>query len=247
MEEQENGVTEDVTQEAGSGSNEGLKNIISSAEGIEALVNPPKNGELVSKKNKKVGLYLIAGPFIGVAVSLFGIVLIRVLKGLMVGETLSGEFPTGSIVDVVGNLITWLLMIIGIVSAIGSAICIPVGIIFYFKRVVFDDVKYDERSGKGANSTVPEEIRSWNWGAAGLNWIWGISHSVWIALLALIPFVNIAMFIVLGIKGNEWAWRKQKWESVDEFIAYQKKWKPWGIAFFTLGVFFTLLRILGSK
>tara|TARA_Y100000310_G_scaffold260903_1_gene270042 strand:+ start:11206 stop:11379 length:174 start_codon:yes stop_codon:yes gene_type:complete len=42
------------------------------------------------------------------------------------------------------------------------------------------------------------------------------------------------MVIVLGIKGNEWAWRAQKWESVEKFQTSQNKWKPWGIVFFVL-------------
>lgn len=51
------------------------------------------------------------------------------------------------------------------------------------------------------------------------------------------------MMIVLGIKGNEWAWRNNKWESVEQFISSQNKWKPWGIIFFILAILGTAVRI----
>ncbi|MGZ5106361.1 MAG: hypothetical protein ACXWBR_19085, partial [Usitatibacter sp.] len=63
-------------------------------------------------------------------------------------------------------------------------------------------------------SPVPSEIDRWNWGAFLLNWIWGIGNNTFIALLALVPFVNIIMVFVLGAKGSEWAWRNKHWESV---------------------------------
>lgn len=47
---------------------------------------------------------------------------------------------------------------------------------------------------------IPAELDRWNWGAFFLNWIWGIGNSTFIALLALIPLVNIVMIIVLGAR-----------------------------------------------
>ena len=87
-------------------------------------------------------------------------------------------------------------------------------------------------SGQGFSSIVPPEIKGWNWGAFSLTWIWGISHRVWISLLALIPFplIGIAVMIILGIKGNEWAWQYKKWDSIEQFRKSQRKWKFWGIA-----------------
>ncbi len=49
---------------------------------------------------------------------------------------------------------------------------------------------------------IPPEIRRWNWGAFLLNWIWGIGNQTYIALLALIPGVNLVMLFVLGAKGS---------------------------------------------
>lgn len=87
---------------------------------------------------------------------------------------------------------------------------------------------------------VPEEIKVWNWGAAGLTWIWGLSFGVWISLLTFVPIVNWFWWIVLGIKGNEWAWRKGNYKSVEEFKVKQAKWRPWGIAIFVLGIILSI-------
>lgn len=74
---------------------------------------------------------------------------------------------------------------------------------------------------------IPAELDRWNWGAFFLNWIWGVGNSTWIALLALIPLVNIIMIIVLGLRGSRWAWRNRAWRSVDQFRRTQR---AWGIA-----------------
>lgn len=80
-------------------------------------------------------------------------------------------------------------------------------------------------SGQGSDAQVPEEIKGWNWGAFGLSWIWGIGNSTYIALLALIPFVNIIMIIVLGINGNKWAWQNRHWGSIEDFKRTQRIWR----------------------
>ncbi|MFA5976456.1 MAG: ribonuclease G [Elusimicrobiota bacterium] len=87
----------------------------------------------------------------------------------------------------------------------------------------------ENTSGHGIATVVPEEIKQWSWGAFLLNWIWGISNGTYIALLALIPYVGFIMAIVLGFKGNEWAWRNKRWESVEQFQRVQKKWTLWGV------------------
>jgi len=95
---------------------------------------------------------------------------------------------------------------------------------------------------------VPAEIKGWNWGAFFLTWIWGIFNKVWIALLALvigfIPVINIigvlVMMIVLGLKGNEWAWKNRQFESVEQFKKVQKAWAMWGVILFVLGVILSI-------
>ncbi len=87
----------------------------------------------------------------------------------------------------------------------------------------------ENTSGQGKTAIVPYEIKGWNWGAFLLGWIWGIGNHVWIALLSAIPYVGWVMEIVLGLKGNEWAWRNKKWDSVEHFKRTQRTWTKWGV------------------
>jgi hypothetical protein len=99
----------------------------------------------------------------------------------------------------------------------------------------------------GAGTPVPPEIRAWNWGAFLLTWMWGIGNNVWISLVALcsvIPYVgwigSLAMMIVLGIHGNEWAWQHKKWDSIDHFTSTQRKWMWWGIGLMVASIIFVI-------
>ncbi len=114
-----------------------------------------------------------------------------------------------------------------------SAVLTPVGLVLMGKRRVKPGVAYDTRSGNGADSTVPPEISGWSWGAAGLGMTWGLYHHAWLTLLQLITPLNLIWWIVMGIKGKEWAWRSQPWLSVEHFNRVQKTWNSWGVfAFF---------------
>lgn len=84
--------------------------------------------------------------------------------------------------------------------------------------------------------TIPNEVRRWNWGAFFLTWIWGIGNNVLIAFLCFVPFLNVVMPIVLGIKGGEWAWQKKRWDSLEHFQRVQRIW-----AWVGFGVFLFLL------
>lgn len=94
-------------------------------------------------------------------------------------------------------------------------------------------------SGQGASAIVPDEIKGWNWGAFWLNWIWSIGNQVWIGLLSLV--IGIIMAIILGVKGNEWAWQNRKWVSVEQFKETQKKWAMWGWIYLGITVIITVL------
>ena len=190
----------------------------------------------VSSKNKKIGLFLLIGPFVGLIATLviFGII----------SFALNSAGATTESPSVVSAIIRVILGFVGIVCVIGILVGIPLGIIYLNKKEIVTGMKYDERSGKGEASVVPEEIKGWNWGAAGLTWIWGVYHGVWISLLILIPLVNIIILIILGLKGSEWAWKKQQCESVEKFVISQNKWKPWGILFFVLGILIGLSELL---
>ena len=106
----------------------------------------------------------------------------------------------------------------------------------------------DNTSGQGVSAIVPPEIRRWNWGAFLLNWIWGAANGVYIAFLMFVPLVNVVMIFVLGAKGSEWAWRKERWRDVEHFRRVQRLWAIWGfVAWGAIIVFyggFILLAVL---
>lgn len=98
---------------------------------------------------------------------------------------------------------------------------------------------------------IPWEIRGWNWGAFGLSWIWGLGNDTYIALLALIPIVNIVMIFVLGARGNEWAWRNGHWDSIEHFKAAQRRWTVAWLILLGIGIailfFLVILGIMSSS
>ena len=97
-------------------------------------------------------------------------------------------------------------------------------------------------SGQGglfdSSVPVPEEIRGWNWGAFLLAPLWTFRNRVGIGLLAWVPIVGFWMAIALGVKGNEWAWKSRKWQSIEQFKAHQKRWAIAGIV---LGISINLI------
>lgn len=183
-------------------------------------------------RNKKIGLMWIIGPFLLIASSLFLFAVVRFLAGSLGGSR------------TVFQLVNVLLSFFALIGIVGIPVGMIVGIIYVTKDDFPVGATADPRSGLGAQSIIPPEIRGWNWGAAGLNWIWGIVHHVWISLLVFIPIFGLIGFFVLGFNGNEWAWRKRKWQSVEHFLAVQKKWRPWGIFFFVLALVSTLVQLI---
>ena len=71
-------------------------------------------------------------------------------------------------------------------------------------------------------------VNRWNWGAFFMSWIWGLGNRTYIALLSIIPVVNIVMAFILGAKGSQWAWKNKKWESEGQFIRVQGLWTAFG-------------------
>jgi hypothetical protein len=97
----------------------------------------------------------------------------------------------------------------------------------------------------GPNGPFPAELNKFNWGAFLLSWIWSIGNSVWIGLLALISPISLIMMFVLGFKGNEWAWKAKKWDSVEHFKTVQAKWTKWGIIIYIAStIIFVLIMVL---
>jgi hypothetical protein len=75
-------------------------------------------------------------------------------------------------------------------------------------------------------------VRKWNWGAFLLSWIWGLGNKTYIALLCLIPVVNLVMIFILGARGSEWAWKNRKWESEGQFTRIQGLWTAFGLGLY---------------
>lgn len=84
-----------------------------------------------------------------------------------------------------------------------------------------------------------KELKRFNWGALLLGWIWGIFNRSWITLIQLplsyIPKVGWVFggicALIFGIKGNSWAYNNKKFEDLEEFNSYQKKFIYAGIVF----------------
>ena len=95
------------------------------------------------------------------------------------------------------------------------------------------------------NSTPLEEpkcLHHFSVGAFFLNWIWGICNSVWLSLLCLIPYAGFIMAIILGIKGNEWAWKEQKGNvTAEQFDKKQAKWAKAGWIVFGIGIVISII------
>lgn len=74
-------------------------------------------------------------------------------------------------------------------------------------------------------------VKRWSWGAFWMSWVWGLGNKTYIALLALIPVVNIVMAFMLGARGNRWAWKNRKWENAEQFTRIQGTWSSFGWGF----------------
>jgi len=85
-----------------------------------------------------------------------------------------------------------------------------------------------DTTGDAKGAAVQSEAKRWNWGAFLLTWIWGLGNGTYIALLALLPIVNIVMAVILGIKGGRWAWKNRRWAGFEQFTRVQELWTAFG-------------------
>lgn len=108
--------------------------------------------------------------------------------------------------------------------------------------------KLESENNSGMNQdSFPDGVKGWSWGAFFLNWIWAVGNSVWIGLLALIPYVGLIMSIYLGIKGREMAWKARRWDSVEHFNEMQRKWSFWGVVVFVVGILIGVAYIFAMR
>jgi hypothetical protein len=91
------------------------------------------------------------------------------------------------------------------------------------------------QSSVGKNGPFPPELAGWNWGAFFMGWIWALGMSNVISFL-LCFFLSGIGNIIIGIKGNEWAWSSRKFDSVEQFRAVQHTWAVWGVVLFIISI-----------
>jgi hypothetical protein len=103
----------------------------------------------------------------------------------------------------------------------------------------------ENTSGEGPTAVVPAELQGWNWGAFLLNWLWAIVHKAWLGF-ALSFFLGIIGAIACGIKGNEWAWQNNRYESVAQFREIQGKWTKWGVIVLVASLLLSFLVVILS-
>jgi hypothetical protein len=171
-----------------------------------------------NKRNKRIGMFLLITPFVGLFLILFAYAVVSFVL-TSIGSA------TGETTAVVAG---------GVVFVVWIIIGVPLGIFYLRKKVVLLNEEYDKRSGNGDATVAPSEVKRWSWGAFGLPVLWGIYHGVWIALLCFIPLVNFAVMIYLGIKGNELAWQRNRWKSIEDFHRSQRKWAVAGVIAFVV-------------
>lgn len=204
---------------------------------VETSQDPMAEYYRLKKRNKRIAITWVVAP-----IATLALILVVYAIATFVITNMAGSGGSNPVLSTIMSIVRVVMGLLGIVAVVGMLVSVPMCVIYLAKRVPMPGAVFDERSGKGDQSEVPEEIKNWNWGAAGLTWIWGASHRVWLSFLTFIPLVGFIMRFVLGSKGNEWAWRAEKWESVEAFKKEQEKWRVVGIVFFI----FSLLSVLGQ-
>lgn len=94
------------------------------------------------------------------------------------------------------------------------------------------------------STTVPTEVKGWNWGAFIFNIFWGIGNKTYLPLLCLIPGFNLIWMFVCGFKGNEWAWKDGDHNNIETFKAVQATWNRAGLVYFIITITFIVLYVL---
>lgn len=97
----------------------------------------------------------------------------------------------------------------------------------------------ESESGENDSGTrsarLPRSARGWNTAAFLLGPVWGPANGVWLGVIGLVFLfipVDVSMRLImylafgalLGIKGNEMAWRAKRWSSVEQFKKIQQQW-----------------------
>jgi uncharacterized membrane protein YidH (DUF202 family) len=76
----------------------------------------------------------------------------------------------------------------------------------------------------------PVSTEKLNWGAFLLTPFWTFHHKKYLfTILSCIPYIGLISSIIALIYGNKWAWESKEWNSEEEFIDIQNRWKYIGL------------------
>jgi hypothetical protein len=171
------------------------------------------------RRQKRQGIYWLLFPLIVLPVS-FTLWSILTFSAMVLSDVDGFGFAwmgaAGSIMSILS-----LLSFIGFVIAL----------VKFGKHPEVKSGEYDERSYR-LEAQIPDEVRGWSWAGFSLPFIYGNYHRVFLAAwLSVIPFVNIIIMILMGIKGKEWAWRNNPYLSPEDFHQAQRPWQVVGVIF----------------
>jgi len=173
---------------------------------------------------------LLKLPSIILAVSIFFLILPRVF--------FTPEQGKDNIFVAFAIVLSFFSLFITIFALIFFIIRLVIAIIELFSKenesMNQDCLAKNQNTLENSASEIPAELHRWNWGAAGVPILWGIFNRVWLVILTLIPILNIFIFFVLGFKGNEYAWKKNKTKNLEAFKQTQEKWAIAGLIIFIL-------------
>ena len=95
------------------------------------------------------------------------------------------------------------------------------------------NLSFVNNSGCGLSSKepIPDEVKGWNWGAFLMPYLWMFPNKVWFGALCFVPYIGWVMTLLIGTKGNEWAWKSRRWRSIEQFKRHQRGWAIAGIMF----------------
>jgi len=88
----------------------------------------------------------------------------------------------------------------------------------------------------------------WNWGAFLLCPFWLMNHGrvgrgIIYLLVGIIPFAQLVMSIVYGVKGNEVASTSRAFVDDAQFVAVQNAWRNWGFGVLAVYVLLALIGV----
>ncbi len=131
------------------------------------------------------------------------------------------------------------------------------------------DAELEQRfvNTSGTDGPLPPEIArlKFSWGAFGISFWWLAFHNMVPAALAVLVGVvgvkvidlevlhkpysiaDLLIWIVYfycGFQGHKLAWRKRRYDSLEQYFKVESAWKNWTIGLMCVGVIFGILAVL---